>query len=47
MPRPKPPEPLLITTVRITQTQRIELRRLGGSAWLRAQIEKAKKQLKS
>ena len=38
MPRPKPPEPLIPWSVRLTEKNIAALRRLGGSTWLRAMI---------
>ena len=38
MPRPKPPEPLIPWSVRLTEKNIAALRRLGGSAWLRDMI---------
>ena len=40
MPRPKPLEPLIPWSVRLTEKNIAALRRLGGSTWLRAMISK-------
>ena len=40
MPRPKPPEPLIPWSVRLTEKNIAALRRLGGATWLRGVIEK-------
>lgn len=39
----RPGEPLTVVyTVKLTQSQRIKLLKLGGPEWIREQIEKAK-----
>jgi hypothetical protein len=40
MPRPKPPEPLIPWSVRLTEKNIAALRRLGGSTWLRDMISR-------
>lgn len=40
MPRPKPPEPLKPRQVRLSDTQWIAFKALGGGDWLRSRITK-------
>ena len=40
MPRPKPPEPLSPRFVRMSDKQWLIFKHLGGSEWLRAELEK-------
>jgi len=40
MPRPKPSEPILITSIRLTAMHKAMLKQLGGSRWIRKMLEK-------
>ena len=40
MPRPKPPAPLIVRSVRMTEAQWVAFNQLGGSDWLRNRIDK-------
>jgi DNA invertase Pin-like site-specific DNA recombinase len=40
MPRPKPPNPLKIHSVRLTESQLLTFKQLGGSVWLRSRLDK-------
>ena len=40
MPRPKPPAPLIVRSVRMTEAQWLAFNELGGSDWLRSRIDK-------
>jgi hypothetical protein len=40
MPRPKPPEPLKVRYVRMSDRQWLIFKQLGSSEWLRAELEK-------
>ena len=40
MPRPKPPAPLKVRYVRLSDKQWMVLQQLGGMDWLRATLEK-------
>lgn len=40
MPRPKPPAPLIVRSVRMSETQWIAFDHLGGSEWLRSRLDK-------
>lgn len=42
MPRPKPQEPLITRSVRLSDTQWAAFEALGGSNWLRSRIDKAR-----
>lgn len=43
MPRPKPPEELIIFNIRLTRTQIRKVKEMGGPAWLRELISKSQK----
>jgi hypothetical protein len=40
MPRPKPPEPIKVTSIRLTARHKAMLEELGGSVWIRKMLEK-------
>lgn len=40
MPRPKPPAPLKVRYVRLTDKQWLILKQLGGMDWLRSTLDK-------
>ena len=40
MPRPKPPEPLKPREIRLSDTQWLILKQLGGATWLREMLLK-------
>ena len=40
MPRPKPPAPLKVRYVRLTDKHRLILKQLGGMEWLRDTLDK-------
>ena len=40
MPRPKPSDPILNTSIRLTAMHKAMLKQLGGSVWIRKMLEK-------
>jgi hypothetical protein len=43
MPRPKPPEPLIGRQVRMSDTEWLKFKELGGADWLRKHVNKKAK----